>query len=252
MKRPQMVLFDYGNTIIEETILGFDKGNEVLLSLAVSNPEHITIEAFQRKLNEIIFGMSDKMGCQNRFYQPYEIRWQSVYRYACEYFGLTFGHSYEALEKIYWDAATSAKPAVHIQELLTFLHEQHIRTGVVSNLMMSTETLRTRIQRLLPEHHFEFIMASSDYVFRKPEKAFFELALKKAGLSAEVVWFCGDNPICDIEGAVRTGLQPVWYRKTFKETADLMMKLPPDQYLTVNDWSELIEIIRQRGADNDV
>ncbi len=246
MAYPAMVLFDYGNTIIEETICGFDQGNEVLLSLAAANPNHITLSAFQPKVEEIIFGMSANMGCPNRFYQPYEISWQSIYRYVFEYFGISFDQSYEELEEIYWNAATSGQPARHIQELLTFLQEQHIRTGVVSNIMLKEQTLCRRIERLLPDHHFEFIIASSAYAFRKPQTALFELALRKAGLPAEKVWFCGDNPICDIEGAAQAGLQPVWYRKTYKATADLAMKLPPDQYLAIDDWSELIEIIRRK------
>lgn len=252
MKRPQMVLFDYGNTIIEETIHGFDKGNEALLAVAADNPRHITIQTFQAKLDEIIYEMSSKMGCTNRFYQPYEISWCSIYRYAAAYFGITFRQPFEVLEEIYWDAATSGRPAEHIEELLTFLQEQHIRTGVVSNIMLTGATLRRRIEKLLPAHHFSFILASSDYAFRKPEKALFELALQQAGLPAEEVWFCGDNPICDVEGAKRAGMQPIWYRKTFREKADLTMRLPPDQYLVVDDWSELITMIQQRGVDDDI
>ena len=37
MNKPKLILFDYGNTIITETVHGFDKGNEALLKTAVKN-----------------------------------------------------------------------------------------------------------------------------------------------------------------------------------------------------------------------
>ena len=45
----------------------------------------------------------------------------------------------------------------------------------------------------LASNKFESIIASSDYMFRKPNPMLFELALKKAGLNAGDVWFCGNN-----------------------------------------------------------
>ena len=40
---------------------------------------------------------------------------------------------------------------------------------------------------------------SCEYVFRKPNPLLFELALKKAGLPASDVWFCGDNMTARID-----------------------------------------------------
>ena len=94
------------------------------------------------------------------------------------------------------------------------------------------------------ENHFEFVIASSEYIYRKPEKEIFEMALIKSGLSAHEVWFCGDNPICDTEGALNAGIQPVWYKKTFKEKSDLKMTLQGG-YIEINDWLELKEIIER-------
>ncbi len=201
MNKPKLILFDYGNTIITETVHGFDKGNEALLKTAVKNPQNITITELQAK-------------------------------------------AYEELEWIYWNNATSAKPSENIVELLEYLHKNGIRTGVVSNIMLSGNSLKRRIKEVLPENHFEFVIASSEYIYRKPEKEIFEMALIKSGLSAHEVWFCGDNPICDTEGALNAGIQPVWYKKTFKEKSDLKMTLQGG-YIEINDWLELKEIIER-------
>ncbi len=244
MTKPAMVLFDYGNTIITEELLGFEKGNEVLLSMASENPLGITVKEFQPFIEELIKKTCCKMGAETRNRQPFEISWCSLNRYAFEMFGIVFDRPYEELEKIYWDSIVSARPSDNIEELLSFLKESGIRTGVVSNLMYSGKTLEDRINTLLPENGFEFILSSCDYAFRKPEKDFFLLALKKAGLSADEVWFCGDNPICDIEGAFGAGLQPVWYTRTYKGKEKLITALSHDKYIAVDDWSQLKKIIK--------
>ena len=153
----------------------------------------------------------------------------------------------EELEWIYWNHATSARPSEHIEELLAYLDQKKIRTGVISNIMLSGNSLKRRIHEVLPENHFEFVLASSDYLYRKPEKEIFEIALIKAGLKAEEVWFCGDNFICDIEGAFRAGLAPFWYKKNnlFSESVHTLSK---ENYIEINDWLELISIIKKMGG----
>ena len=242
MNKPKMILFDYGNTIITEKILGFDKGNEALLKLAVKNPLNITIKELQAKADEVIKGIPVRMGYENNFRQPYEINWVNIARYIYEYFNIEFDMSYEELEWIYWNNVKSARPSDNIEDLLEYLYENDIKTGVVSNIMLSGNSLKRNIKKLLPNNHFEFVIASSDYIYRKPEKEIFEMALIKSGFHADEVWFCGDNPICDIEGASNAGIQPVWYKKTFKEKSALKMTLQ-NGYIEINDWLELKDIV---------
>lgn len=75
-----------------------------------------------------------------------------------------------------------------------------IRKAIVSNLSFSGGALIERIGEILPEFDFEFILASSESVFRKPSRRIFERALALAGLEAEDCWFIGDDVVCDIEG----------------------------------------------------
>ena len=75
-----------------------------------------------------------------------------------------------------------------------------IRTGVISNITYNSEVVKERINRLIPSNKFEFIIATSSYLFRKPNRHIFELALEKADLNPEDVWYIGDNYICDVQG----------------------------------------------------
>ena len=61
MKIPKMVLFDYGQTLIEEQKLDGVKGTEAVLHYAIRNKYHLSAEQVQAKANEIIreFGRFD-------------------------------------------------------------------------------------------------------------------------------------------------------------------------------------------------
>ncbi len=44
------------------------------------------------------------------------------------------------------------------------------------------------------------------YMFRKPNRRIFDLALEKAGLNPEEVWYIGDDFECDVKGDLNAGL----------------------------------------------
>ena len=62
---------------------------------------------------------------------------------------------------------------------------------MISNIAHSAAVVTERINRLLPENAFEFIITSSSYMFRKPNRRIFDLALEKAELASEDVWYIG-------------------------------------------------------------
>lgn len=72
------------------------------------------------------------------------------------------------METVFWDAASIGAMMPETDKMLEYLRENGIRTAVISNLMWSGEALTRRLNRLLPENQFEFVMTSSDYLVRKP------------------------------------------------------------------------------------
>ena len=94
----------------------------------------------------------------------------------------------------------------------------------------------------LTDNHFEFIIATSDYLFRKPNKRIFDFALQRAELKPEDVWYIGDQYEADIKGALGAGLMPVWYQGAIDLpfTAD-------ESVLTVQSWKQLREIMDEQG-----
>lgn len=244
-EKPEMILFDYGQTLIAEERFEPVKGNQALLDLAVKNPNNVTALCIQELAEALTRDLGDALTGEGRNRKLLDVSHYSFNRYLYEYFGVEFSQSPEVLERLFWDNAAPGHPTRNVVELLEYLWKKGIRTGVVSNMMNTSKSLGERLERLLPGHHFEFIMASSDYMFRKPHRRIFEMALAKAKLSPDKVWFCGDNPVCDIEGAYGAGMRPVWYPPYIDGDYGIPAGVP---HLQINDWNDLIGILEEIPA----
>lgn len=233
---PAMILFDYGNTLLAEEKFDGAAGTAAVLAKCVDNPRHVGVEEIQKLAREL----DGDIGRETPAYFL-ELTNHVFQRYLYEYFDITPLISQQHMEEVFWDNAAPAEPTPHIKDFLARLKARSIRTGVVSNLSFSGITLERRIQRLLPDNAFEFILTSSDYGFRKPHRRMFELALRKAGLAPGKVWYCGDNVLWDVEGAYNSGLTPVWYKGALAE--GLRPSPPSCPYIEIADWMELDRIL---------
>lgn len=241
IKKPQMILFDYGQTLICEASFNGLKGIEALMEYAVENKDNKTPSEIIGFIDEI----NNEVGRHSVNAKPLyalEVPDQAYKRYAFEYLGIRLSLDSVEAERIYWDNAAPAKKTDGIEELLCYLDKKGVRTGVISNISLNSQLLVERINRLLPDNHFEFIMATSDYVFRKPNRRIFKLALKKAGLSAKDVWYCGDNAVCDVDGSSACGMTPVWYTAV---SAPNRMEPLCEEYIHIDDWQRLTEILEK-------
>ena len=231
MRRPRMILFDYGQTLIAEQAFDGIKGTAAVMEHAVSNRYGYTPEQVQAEAEKI----NRETG---RFTSITEIHNRVFNNYLYESMGIKIDLAPEEYDRIFWDAASPCKVTEGIEVFLEYLWEKGIRTAVVSNIGYSGAALEDRIVRMLPGNHFEFIIATSEYLFRKPCKRIFDLALEKADLKAEDIWFAGDNPVCDIDGARGAGMTPIWYKAALlQETEDR------DDVIKITHWNELRDLI---------
>lgn len=246
--RPKAILFDYGQTLIDE--IGFDAvaGTEAVLQEAVENPEHATAEEVQAMADAMLREIG-RRGVTPEEQHPVEFHNHLFYRYLYEAFGMRFTKPILEVERIFWDTAAPGRPTPGMTELLAYLRQTGIRTGVISNISFSGDVLRERIERIFPEHAFDFILASSEYVFRKPHRRIFKMALRKLNLQAEAVWYCGDHAYFDVHGATRAGLFPVWYTGCHHAPEANIPgwsgNLPTDPCLEVKAWETVPLLLEQ-------
>lgn len=233
MTKPKMILFDYGQTLISEDKFDGVRGTEAVLKYAVENKYHRTAEEIQEEA-QVINKELNRFDPQTRHLTQVEVPNFMFTSFLYESQGIQLSISGSQIDRVFWDAAAPGHPTDGIKDFLALLEENKIRTGVISNISFDPEVVKERIINIFSEHNFEFMITSSEYMYRKPNKRIFELALEKAGLQADEVWFVGDQYQCDIVGSKAAGLFPVWYLGAID-----MPYTPDDSVFTVTSWKEL-------------
>ena len=238
MKTPKMILFDYGQTLMDER--GFDgiAGTKAILKYAVKNPYNRTAEEVQKAAEDLIHEYQlFSVGSDIRSQIEVPNRMFNSFLYSS--LGIELSLSPTEIDGIFWNAAAPISPTEGIEEFLLFLNDLHIKTAVISNMAYCGKALEERLSTAFPKHRFEFIISSADYMFRKPNRKIFELALLKADLKPQDVWYIGDQYDCDIKGSENIGIFPVWYTGAI---------LPPNHsssVLKISNWDELKNILKK-------
>ncbi len=238
MKKPKMILFDYGQTLVNEARYNAIRGMEAVLQYATENKYHLSARQVQEKADELNKEIGRFAPSSDSGRLQIELPNRVFAHYLYESLGIKLDLPPEEIDAVFWNAEAPGKPTEGIQEFLAFLFRNGIRTGVISNIPYAGKVVENKIRKYIPDHCFEFIIASSEYVFCKPSPRIFQLALEKAGLAPEEVWYVGDNYDCDVAGARNAGIFPVWYlgamRMHYKKKTDVMM---------INHWERLQEYI---------
>ena len=242
MKRPEMILFDYGHTLLYEPDWDAERGDRELLRYAVKNPKNCGVEDIRREV-AAVFGEIERV----RDVTGYDISCVVGDRLVYEHLGLAFSLTPLEQEIVFWTAACPGAVMPGADKLLDFLNDEGIRTAVLSNNSWSGEAIRNRCDRLLPQNRFEFVMSSADYMIRKPDPRLFEIALLKAELDASAVWYVGDSLRADVYGAHAAGLFPVWYAEETMESRndDTDIPLPDFDYLRIGRLDDLRRILAE-------
>lgn len=243
VSRPEMILFDYGDTLVWEPVPDFPRGWRAVFQYVTENPDGVTPEQAHQLADGLWRRFSASRSLSASRKGGWEIHeWQQL-RTVLEALGLRASLPLSELECVLMDHACQSHLFPHVEETLDSLRGLGIRTGVISNIGWSGQALARRLDKLLPGHSFEFVIASSEYGIRKPDPLIFQIALKKARLPAAKVWFCGDSWEADILGAFKARLFPVWVQSSGGA--------PPGggdfPYLKITGWQELVSMIDRQN-----
>lgn len=104
----------------------------------------------------------------------------------------------------------ACRPMPGARSLLATLRRRGIRTAVVSNLAHAP-SFDALLSTADPEHCFDATVASIEVGFCKPDGRPFQLALARLGVQAKRALHLGDDPLGDVIGATRAGIQAVWF-----------------------------------------
>jgi putative hydrolase of the HAD superfamily len=68
--------------------------------------------------------------------------------------------------------------------------------------------------------YFEFSIYSSAVPYRKPHLSIFNLAANRLKLNAQEILYVGDDPVNDVAGAQKAGMQAVWVNRDDEKLPD--------------------------------
>lgn len=242
MRKPEMIIFDYGHTLLYEPGHNRQNANIQISKYISKNPHNITFEEFDRTITDIFMTIREQCG------DDIEIHEHNILKAAYESMELELSIPLEEAERIIWEGISKGAVMPYADVMLDYLNSIGIRTAVISNLGFSGNALKQRLNRLLPNNQFEFILASSEYIFRKPHPFMFKVAMQKAGLSADKIWYCGDSIKRDIYGAHGVGMFPVLYEGKTEENVPKFARQNVGyeidfDYLKIYDWREMIGVL---------
>ncbi len=204
--RPQGILFDLGDTLLNEEVFDVEAGTRRVLSFA-HNPRGLSVRDVCDLVAELDSDLRDRREASWMEQSPF-----TVHRLVYEPHGVSFDRPFHEVEQEFWRAATRFSPTPGIQELLASLSTQQLRLGVVSNAAFTSQILAWQLNEFGLGRFFEFLMSSADYGVRKPHPALLCAAARKLGTHPETTWFVGDSPKYDVAGAANAGMVSVLYR----------------------------------------
>ncbi len=240
-KKPIMILFDVGGTLFADGKCNPAEGFEKLRHYA-TNPDVTSGEALAEYWDKYL---SEVSGIRSKSGITLDVPLSSVIKYATMNTGLVFDIPMAEQEEIF-DRYNSSRSVIEgVPELLEKLDSLGIRTAVISNNMMSGESLSLAIKRWIPSAKFEFCLTSADILFAKPSRNIFTAALKYAELNPEDCWYCGDGINPDVYGASACGITPVLLDVMSSSPFEFRSDEICEKYLTVNNWNVLKDCIEQ-------
>ena len=179
--RPQVVLFDWDNTLVDSWATIHEALNHVMA--AMDKPPWSIAETRARV----------RLSLRESFPLHFGERWEEAR-----------GIYLDRFRAIHLDRLTALPGCAEMLEALT---EEGIFLGVVSN--KTGVLLRREAEQLGWSRHFGRIVGAGDAVADKPHPAPVGLALELSGVAAgERVWFVGDTGV-DMTCATNAGCVPV-------------------------------------------
>ncbi len=144
------------------------------------------------------------------------------------------------LEQTYWRTfLQSCKLFPNLIELLDKLNDLNIQTAIITDLTSQIQFRKIIFFGL--EQYFDFIVTSEEAGFDKPNRAPFELALKKLDLLPNECWMIGDNLNADILGGENCGLTTL-YKYESKDESKKDGIIPDASF---NEYNKILSLIKK-------
>ena len=213
------VLFDLGNTIINNINIDLKNGFNKLIQKYNINCQNITssIETILQLIRQ-----------RNDFELP-AIEILQIFE---ELLNFKFNDDYYEVEYELLKYCSIDALMDGVLEVLEYLKNNNIRMGIVSNSIFSSQCLERWLCDYKILYYFEFVISSSDVIYRKPTKQIFETSyIHLNNIDKKKILFIGDSFDIDYVGATSFGFDSILINQDKNEH-------------TINKLTKLIDIVR--------
>lgn len=123
------------------------------------------------------------------------------------------------------------------------------RVGLLSNFT-HTPAARAILEAVGLAPHFEVCVISGEIGYRKPHARAFEALLSGLGATPRSTLYVGDDPEPDVQGALQSGLRPVWSTYVRDRGLPFAPGYDPDhqgpdesEVPRISSWDDLLEML---------
>jgi putative hydrolase of the HAD superfamily len=211
-KRPEGIVFDLGQTIVDDLAFDERRGYERIELYLVG--ERGSRDLYELSLEQ----MEDLQRCKASLL---EVPFVSFVRILASRHGLAFRGTWEEIEREFLKAANPICAVEGARSALEVFRGEGIPLGIISNSAFSGSALSDQLAELGLREFFGFLISSSDFGLRKPHRYLFEAAARQMRLQTQNVWCLGDRIDTDIAGAHAAGMVAVWFERGCSPTLDL-------------------------------
>jgi HAD superfamily hydrolase (TIGR01509 family) len=138
-----------------------------------------------------------------------------------------------------WAAVVTLVPMPLIDMVLARLSDDGVVLAAVSNAAFSGRVLRMELARFHLADRLRFVLSSADVGCRKPASAIFRMAVEHMGVAPEHTWFVGDTVDEDITGALAAGVKPILL------SPNGTPRSPGPNVAVIRDWAEFTALYIQ-------
>jgi HAD superfamily hydrolase (TIGR01549 family) len=141
----------------------------------------------------------------------------------------------------YREAYTTGARAIRGSAPLLDQLAAHAQVGVVTNNRVQEQ--EAKLEAIGLRDRIDFLVTSEDVGFWKPDRRIFDIALKRAAVTAEQAVMIGDSWEYDVLGAMAAGIRPVWFDRYGRR-----VPASPDPVTVVRSYVPLAPVLRALRA----
>jgi putative hydrolase of the HAD superfamily len=137
----------------------------------------------------------------------------AAYRQLATEFGLDDGLAATLTDHFWATYHGFCRAFPEVPGVLAQLRERGLKLGIITN-----GTVRVQgpvLSRLGLDTMVDVVLISEREGVRKPQREIFDRAVRMLSLTAADIWYVGDHPITDVQGAAAAGLMAIWRRTPF-------------------------------------